>query len=201
MEIPKKIKDDIWEYCRLNDIPNIDDFILKMIKQGFNVEKFGATPFDVEPEIKEVEKIVEVVKEIPVEKIVEVVKEVPVEKIIEKEIYITDDEQVNELKQKLIDSQKDSSKYLSAWEEKLGEVERLKKEVSKSQDGFVGVTREYDKLVKEKTKLEEEIGRLKEELEEEKKKVNKVDDKDIYGENNKGYLGSNISDLWRKRRS
>lgn len=201
MEIPKKIKDDIWEYCRLNDIPNIDDFILKMIKQGFNVEKFGATPFDVEPEIKEVEKIVEIVKEIPVEKIVEVVKEVPVEKVIEKEIYITDDEQVNELKDKLIESQKEASKYLSGWEEKVVEVGNLKKEIRKVQDGFVGVNSEYDKLVKEKSKLLEEIEKLKEELEEEKKKVNKVDDKDIYGENNKGYLGSNISDLWRKRRS
>ena len=26
MEVPKKLKDEIWEYCRLNDISNIDEF-------------------------------------------------------------------------------------------------------------------------------------------------------------------------------
>jgi hypothetical protein len=46
-----------------------------------------------------VEKIVEVIKEIPVEKVViqEVVKEVPVEKIVEKIVKVSDDTQVNEL--------------------------------------------------------------------------------------------------------
>ena len=37
MEIPKKVKDEIWDYCRINDIPNIDEFILKMVSQGFTV--------------------------------------------------------------------------------------------------------------------------------------------------------------------
>ena len=108
MEIPKKLKDEIWEYCRMNDIPNIDEFIIKMVRQGYTVEKFGATPLGT-GEVKEVEKIVEVVKEVPVEKIVEVIKELPIEvikevivekpidRVIEKEIYITDDDQVNEL--------------------------------------------------------------------------------------------------------
>ena len=44
MEIPKKIMDQIWEYCRLNKITDIEDFTIKMVKQGFNVEKFGSTP-------------------------------------------------------------------------------------------------------------------------------------------------------------
>ena len=34
MEIPKKLKDEIWEYCRMNDIPNIDEFIIKMVQTG-----------------------------------------------------------------------------------------------------------------------------------------------------------------------
>lgn len=73
MEIPKELKNDIWDYCRANNITNIDDFTLKCLKQGFSVERYGATPITRTIE-KEVEKIVEV----PVEKIVEVIKEVPV---------------------------------------------------------------------------------------------------------------------------
>ena len=88
MEIPKNLKDEIWEYCRLNDISNIDEFIIKMIRQGYTIEKFGSTPLGGN-EVKEIEKIVEVIRE------------VPVEKIIEKEIFITDDIQITELTNKL----------------------------------------------------------------------------------------------------
>jgi len=57
MEIPKKLKDEIWDYCRINNISNIDEFTLNLIKTGFTVEKFGATPSTKIVE-KEVEKIV-----------------------------------------------------------------------------------------------------------------------------------------------
>lgn len=57
MEIPKQLNNEIWEYCRANNITNIDEFIIKLIKQGFTAEKFGSTPI-----IKtvEVDKIIEV---------------------------------------------------------------------------------------------------------------------------------------------
>ena len=41
MRIPKKIRDEIREFCKLNDIEDIEDFILKNIKTGFNIEKYG----------------------------------------------------------------------------------------------------------------------------------------------------------------
>ena len=44
MEIPKELKSDIDVYCRANKISNIDDFMLKLLKQGFSTEKYGATP-------------------------------------------------------------------------------------------------------------------------------------------------------------
>ena len=102
MNIPKDLKDEIWEYCRVNDIPSVDSFTLKLLKQGFTVEKFGATP-----QTKEVivEKIVE--KEVPVEKIVE--KEVIVEKVVEKDVYITDDTQVKELSDKINELESDKN--------------------------------------------------------------------------------------------
>ena len=56
MELSKALKDEIWDYCRVNNISNIDEFTLKLIKQGFTIEKFGATPSTKVIE-KEVEKI------------------------------------------------------------------------------------------------------------------------------------------------
>ena len=85
MEIPSKIQDEIWDYCRANKITNIDDFTVTLIKQGFTVEKFGATPNVIE---KVVEKIVEVEKVI--EKIVEVEKIVEIEKVVEKKVMVSD---------------------------------------------------------------------------------------------------------------
>ena len=94
MEIPKKFKDEIWDYCRVNDIPNIDEFILKMITQGFTVEKYGAAPTARE---RIVEKIVEKIVEVPVDKIVEKIVEVPVEK----EVYITDNSEIKNLAEQI----------------------------------------------------------------------------------------------------
>lgn len=95
MELPKDLKEEIWDYCRLNDITNIDEFVIKMIKQGFTVEKFGATPTT-----KVVEKVVEKIVEVPVETVVERTVEVPVN-IIDTELeekvkgYIKDIEDCN----------------------------------------------------------------------------------------------------------
>jgi hypothetical protein len=44
MEIPKILKDEISNYCKVNEITNIDEFIVKMIRQGFTAEKYGAIP-------------------------------------------------------------------------------------------------------------------------------------------------------------
>lgn len=73
------------------------------------VEKIVEVPVD---RIVEVIKEVEIVKEIPVEKIViqEVIKEVPVDRVIEKEIYITDDSQVKELGEKIVNLEGEMSK-------------------------------------------------------------------------------------------
>ena len=88
MEIPKQLKDEIWEYCRLNDISNIDEFTLKLIKQGFTVEKYGATPMANE---KIIEKIVEKIVEVPVE----------VERIVEVPVTMVDNELADKLKEQI----------------------------------------------------------------------------------------------------
>ena len=73
LEIPNDLKGEIWDYCRANNITNIDEFTLKLLKQGFTSEKFGSTPM-----IKTIEKEVEKIVEVQVEKIVEKIVEVPV---------------------------------------------------------------------------------------------------------------------------
>jgi predicted RNase H-like nuclease (RuvC/YqgF family) len=115
-------------YCKLNNIEDVDGFIKKCFDTGFNIEKYGLLekPLnegekDLIKEViveKRVEIPVEVIKE--VEKIVEVIREVPVDRIIEKEIYITDDNQVNELGEKITKLEDEMSKK----DEELDELRR-----------------------------------------------------------------------------
>lgn len=44
MEIPTKLKREIDEYCKANSIDDIDQFIIKVLKRGFTMEKYGMTP-------------------------------------------------------------------------------------------------------------------------------------------------------------
>jgi hypothetical protein len=103
MEIPKELNNEIWDYCRANNITGIDDFIVKLIKQGFTVEKFGATP---QPREKIIEKIIENRIEVPVEKIVEKIVEVP--KLIE------NNEMAEELRLKILEVEDLNAKFNQA---------------------------------------------------------------------------------------
>tara|TARA_R110000868_G_scaffold354522_1_gene615827 strand:- start:5494 stop:6084 length:591 start_codon:yes stop_codon:yes gene_type:complete len=103
MKIPKKLKDEVWEYCRLNNITDIDAFIIKSTQQGFNIEKYGTTPFKIGgKELEVIEK--EVIKVITATTEVEIIREVPIEieviKVVEKivEVTVTDNELINKLK-------------------------------------------------------------------------------------------------------
>jgi len=112
MTLSKELKDEIWEYCRVNDITAVDDFTLKLIKQGFTVEKFGATPVT-----RTIEKIVEKIVEVPVEKIVEKIVEVPIQMI--------DTEMSQQLKDRILEVEKLKLELVSA----LDDSDRLRKEL------------------------------------------------------------------------
>ena len=103
---------EIYDFCMINGITDINKFIQECFKQGFDIKRYGLLGETGEKEviveklveipvevIKEIEKIVEVIKEVPVDRVViqEVVKEVPVERIVEKIIQVSDDTQINEL--------------------------------------------------------------------------------------------------------
>jgi hypothetical protein len=47
IDIPKKLSDEITSFCKSNTIDNIDDFILKIIKKGFDLEKWGDINVDI----------------------------------------------------------------------------------------------------------------------------------------------------------
>tara|TARA_R110000824_G_scaffold58449_4_gene158008 strand:+ start:1486 stop:2070 length:585 start_codon:yes stop_codon:yes gene_type:complete len=103
--VPKELREDVIEFCKLNDIEDIDSLLFGCLKGGFAIEKYGATPVKpgvIEKEVeKEVEKIVEKVVEVHVEKIIEKIVEVPVEKIVEIEKLVTNDEEMKEHLQRI----------------------------------------------------------------------------------------------------
>jgi predicted RNase H-like nuclease (RuvC/YqgF family) len=69
---------EIYDFCMVNGITDINKFIQDCFKQGFDLKKYGLLG----EQEKRVEIPVEVTKEIPVDRVVEVIKEVPVEKIV-----------------------------------------------------------------------------------------------------------------------
>lgn len=137
--INKKYIKDIEDFCKLNNIEDLEFFINKCFKKGFDAERYGLlgensekivevevirekrieVPVEV---IREIEKIVEipveVVKEIVVEK--EVIKEVPIEKVVEKIVNIYDKNDNSELLLKIQSLENEMSKK----DEELDEVRR-----------------------------------------------------------------------------
>jgi len=44
MNLPTKLKQEIELYCKANGIEDIDQFIIRILKRGFSIEKFGIAP-------------------------------------------------------------------------------------------------------------------------------------------------------------
>ena len=94
-----KTTEAVTQFCNLNNIENIDEFMYKCFQEGFNIRKYGLLG----KTLNEGEKYLktggieekQVIKEVIVEKVV--IKEVPVEVVVEKIIKTVDDNQVNEL--------------------------------------------------------------------------------------------------------
>ena len=150
--------DEFLEYCELNKVEKVNKLARETFDRGFTILKYGETPSflkgkEVIKEIeKEVVKEVEVIKE--VEKIIEVEK--PIEVIVEKEVYITDDEQVKDLGKKITKLEKDK-KGLS---QKVTTLEtKLKKKPKKVIKEVINDD-EVEKLKKENKKLKEELEKI-----------------------------------------
>lgn len=154
------LDDEFTQYCELNDIKNTNKLAKETFERGFSILKYGETPSvargretikEVEKEvIKEVEVIREVKVEVPIEVIKEIEKivEKPVEVIVEKEVYITDDEQVNELGKKIAELEK--------------QLKKKPKEIIKEIEKVIEVAdqKEIDLLKEENKKLKEDLDKI-----------------------------------------
>ena len=120
----EKIMQTVSAFCSENEIKDIDGFILKCFKQGFDIKKYGLLgetlnegEKDLKTDVveekqlikeviveKRVEVPVEIIKEVIVEK--EIIKEVPVEKIV----TIYDRSNENELGEKITKLEDEMSK-------------------------------------------------------------------------------------------
>lgn len=124
MELPKKLKKEIDDYCKLNDIKDVQEFVSKVLKDGFDIERYGLLDNN-QPKIieKEIEKIVyrDIIKEVPVieyvEKPIEVIKEVEKIVTIEKKLKGKNKETIKEV---LVED-KEKQKKLEATIQKLRE--------------------------------------------------------------------------------
>jgi hypothetical protein len=88
----------VQEYCKLNNIEDVDKFITKCYTEGFNIKKYGLLGDDsgkiggIEEKQVEIEVIKEIRVEVPVEVVkyvevpVEIIKEIEVIKEVEKEV-------------------------------------------------------------------------------------------------------------------
>jgi hypothetical protein len=118
INLSKKQLKDVEEFCKLNKIENVEEFLFKCFIGGYEIEKYGLlqnsggsrekwvekevivekrveVPVEViieKPIIEYVEIEKEIIKEVPreviVEKVLEVIKEIPIEKVVEKTVEI-----------------------------------------------------------------------------------------------------------------
>ena len=158
----KEIK-DIQQFCNLNKIEDIPTFLRDCTWKGYEIEKFGLLGKTggiqekrVEIEVireKRVEIPVEVIKEVvkveyvevPVEKIVEVIKEIPVEK----EVYITDDKQVNELLLKIQQLESEKQIFSTKTQELEGEVRKFSTITTEMENIFHNIMPKKDEELNE----------------------------------------------------
>ena len=86
IEIPKKLEKDIKDFAKLNDIQDVDNFMITCLNRGFNIARFGYSPIDnfkkenkpfksedyveekIEPKRKGASKKIESIEEAPIER-------------------------------------------------------------------------------------------------------------------------------------
>lgn len=226
----KTIMQAVSAFCDANNIEDKDEFIYLCFKQGFDIKKFGLLgnslnegEKDLKTGIIEEKRVeIEVIREIRVEVPVEVIKEVPIDRVVEKEVYITDDIQVNELGGKIAMLENEISKK----EIKLDELSRVistktteigiikqefstkttenesffQNEMSKKNEELDELRQKLDILVTNDkvNMLQETLQSLRSELQlknEQIKELEKINRELLNGNDNQGYLlrGSNLN--------
>jgi hypothetical protein len=199
-KIDKKYHKDILSFVKLNEIEDVDVFVNKCFKKGFDTQRFGLLGGETEIKEIEVEKIVEKIIEVPVEKIVEiikevpsppieievikyvekeVVKEVPVEKIVEKIEYIYD-KTPTELEEKILHLEQELEDERINFSTKTIEMEKIFQNEMSKKDSELDIFRQKLDIPVNENKvkmLENTLQNLRKELQFKITKINELEDK------------------------
>jgi hypothetical protein len=159
----KTIMQAVSAFCDGNNIEDKDEFVYLCFKQGFDIKKFGLLGNSlnvIEEKRVEIEVIREIRVEVPVEVIKEVIKEVPIDRVVEKEVYITDDIQVNELGEKIAKLEIEMSK-------KDINLDELRRVISTKTNEIGGIIEEFStKTTENESFFQNEMSKKNEELDE-----------------------------------
>jgi hypothetical protein len=159
----KEIMQAVSAFCSTNNLEDIDDFMYRCFKKGFDIEKYGLlgkTGGEQEKRV-EIEVIREIRVEVPVEveKIVEVIKEVPVEKVVTKIEYISDNNKLDEMEKSFQDT-------IAKKDEELDKLRRNLDELRHNLD--IPVTNDKVNM------LQETLQKLRGELQEKNLQINNL---------------------------
>ena len=162
----EKMMQTVSAFCSENEIKDIDGFILKCFKQGFDIKKYGFLEKTLNEDEKNLKTGVieekQLIKEVIVEKRVEVPVEIIKEVIVEKEII------------KEVPVEKIVTIYDRSNENELGEkIVRLKDEMSKKDKELDELRQSLDIKVDDTNEkmLQETLQKLRKELTEKNEKI------------------------------
>lgn len=170
LTLNKQNQKDLTDYCKLNNIEDIDKFFQKCFKRGYDIERYGLIGDKTEKIIEYVEKEIpievikyvekETIKEVPievikeVEKIVEVIKEVPVEQ----KIFSTNEVIVEKIVEVPVEVEKIVEKIVQV--EVIKEVEKPNDKMGMLQETLMKLRRENGDKDKTITELNNKIEQL-----------------------------------------
>jgi predicted RNase H-like nuclease (RuvC/YqgF family) len=167
----KETIQSVTAFCESQEIKDINNFMYLCFKQGFDIKKYGFLGETEQEKIVEVP--VEIIKE--VEKIVEV----PVEKVVTKIKYIRDQNNENELVEKITKLENEMSKK----DEELDElrrnldiiVDKPPVEVIKEVEKIVEVIKEVEKPDDRMEMLQETLLTLRKELQTKNERIKELE--------------------------
>ena len=169
---------EIYDFCLLNKIMDIDGFINKCFKKGFNIEKYGLIGEDSGKTLNdgekqtEIEVIREIRVEVPVEVIKyvdrEVIKEIKVEVPVEKIVYIYDKKEENSVPN--IDKIRDKNE-INEINELLLKIQQLEIQEPIIKEVIIEVEKSNDKTLL----LQETLNKLRKELTDKNTKITELE--------------------------
>ena len=154
LTLNKQNQKDLTDYCKLNNIEDVDKFFQKCFKRGYDIERYGLISNNTEKIIEYVEKEIpiEVIKY--VDKIVEIIKEVPVER----KIFSTNEVIVEKIVEVPIEVEKIVEKIVQV--EVIKEVEKPNEKMGMLQETLMKLRREMGDKDKTITELNNKIEQL-----------------------------------------